>query len=380
MKNLDLIQAARNEILQKMSKAITENNAEDYAQAFNELAESIQESIKCEYEQAVNSADVNVLAQRGVRQLTSEESKYYQSVIDAMRSSNPKQALTDLDVTLPKTTIDSVFEDLTANHPLLDAINFQNTGALVEILVSTSTGVAGWGELAATIDKELAGAFAVIELGQKKLSAFVPIAKAMLDLGPVWLDKYVRELLGEALATELEATIVDGDGNGKPLGMTRKLTGAVDGAYPQKTAVAITDLSPATFGTILDTVSQGPNGKRRPVPELLMVVNPSDYYTKVFPATTPRSTDGTYNYDVFPYPVKKIISPAVPTGKAVFGLAKRYFCGLGTSKGGKLEYSDDYKFLEDQRIYLIKLYGNGRALDENAFYLADISGLVVAEA
>jgi len=277
---------------------------------------------------------------------------------------------------LPKTTIDAIFDDLTTNHPLLDAISFQNTGILTEILVSTSTGVAAWGELTATISSELAGAFTMIQLGQMKLSAFIPVAKAMLDIGPAWLDKHVRTLLSEALATQLEAAIVDGDGNNKPLGMTRALTGATDGVYPQKTAVAITSLDPAVFGTLANTISQGPNSKRRAVPEMLMVVNPADYYTKVFPATTPRATDGSYSYDVFPFPVKKIISPAVPAGKAVFGLASRYFFGLGTGKAGKLEYSDEYKFLEDQRVYLIKLYGNGRALDENAFVLADISALV----
>lgn len=375
MKNLDVIQNERTEILQRMSQAITENNSEAYAQAFNDLASSIQEAVKAEYEQAVQSNDTQILAQRGVRQLTSEETKYYQSVIEAMQSSNPKQALTDVDKVLPKTTIDAIFEDLTANHPLLDAIDFQNTGALVEILISTSSGVAGWGDLTATINNELAGAFAVIPLGQKKLSAFIPVAKSMLDLGPAWMDRYVRTLLVEALETELEAAIVDGDGNGKPLGMTRKLSGATDGVYPRKAASAITDLSPTTYGTILNTVSQGPNSKRRAVPELLMVVNPADYYTKVFPATTPRTADGGFNSGVFPYPTRVIPSPAVPSGKAVFGLGKRYFFGLGTSKGGKLEYSDEYKFLEDQRVYLIKLYGNGRALDENAFVLCDISGL-----
>lgn len=376
MRNLDLMQKERTEILQRMSQAITENNSEAYVQAFNDLAASIQEAVRAEYEQAIQSNDASILAQRGVRQLTSEETQYYQAVIEAMKSNNPKQALSEVDKVLPKTTIDAVFEDLTANHPLLDAINFQNTGALVEIIISTSSGVAGWGDLTATINKELAGSFAIIELGQKKLSAFIPVAKAMLDLGPSWMDKYVRTLLAEALATELEAAIVDGDGNGKPIGMTRKLSGAVDGVYPRKTDTAITDLSPATFGTILNTVSQGPNGKRRAVPELLMVVNPSDYYTKVFPATTPRTTDGGYNTGVFPYPTKVVVSPAVPSGKAVFGLAKRYFFGLGTAKGGKLEYSDEYRFLEDQRVYLIKLYGNGRALDENAFVYVDISNLV----
>ena len=214
MRNLDLMQKERTEILQRMSQAITENNSEAYVQAFNDLAESIQEAVRAEYEQAIQSNDASILAQRGVRQLTSEETQYYQAVIEAMKSNNPKQALSDVDKVLPKTTIDAVFEDLTTNHPLLDAINFQNTGALAEIIISTSSGVAGWGNLTATISNELVGSFAVIELGQKKLSAFIPVAKAMLDLGPAWMDKYVRTLLAEALATELEAAIVDGDGDG----------------------------------------------------------------------------------------------------------------------------------------------------------------------
>jgi len=376
MKNLDILQAERTAILQKFSDAIKADDSADFVAAFTELAASIEESVKAEAATFTQGADVAILAARGVRQLTSEETKFWQSAITGMKSSDPKQAFTGTDNILPKTTIDAIFADLVAEHPLLDAIAFENTGALTEILVSTTSGVAAWGELTATIASELAGAFAVIDLGLKKLSAFIPVSKAMLDLGPIWLDKYARGLLSEALATELEAAIVDGDGKAGPLGMTRALTGATDGVYPRKTQVTVTDLGPATFGDLANTISQGPNSKRRAVPEILMVVNPADYYTKVFPAVTPRAADGTYNYDVFPYPVKKVISPAVPAGGAVFGLAKRYFFGLGTSKGGKLEFSDEYKFLEDQRIYLVKLYGNGKPLDANAFVYADISGLV----
>lgn len=376
MKNKDLLQAEKAAILQKFSDAIKADDSEAFVQAFTELSESIQQSVMDEARGMVQAADTAVLASRGVRQLTSEENQYYQRIIDAMKSSDPKQAITLIDDVLPKTTIDAIFDDLTTNHPLLDAITFQNTGMLTEILVSTSSGVAAWGDLTATISSELAGAFSVIELGKQKLSAFVPIAKATLDLGPTWLDSYVRTILAEALAAQLEAAIVDGDGKGKPLGMTRALTGAVDGVYPLKTAVTVTNLGPKTFGDLANTISQGPNSKRRPVPEMLMVVNPADYYTKVFPATTPRTTDGSYTYGVFPYPVKVVVSPAVPANSAVFGLASRYFFGLGSQKGGKLEYSDEYKFLEDQRIYLIKMYGNGRALDANAFVLADITNLV----
>lgn len=378
MKNLDLLKQQKTETMNKLNQAIKDGNNEAFAQAFNEFAESLQEAIISDAQELFQTHDSGILAQRGIRQLTSEEKTYYQKVIDCMKekAANPKQAVTMIDDVLPKTIIDAIFEDITAEHPLLETINFQNTASLIDILVSTTSGVAGWGELASTIDDELAGTFAVIKLAEKKLSAFIPVANAMLELGPVWLDKYVRTLLSEALATELEAAIVNGDGKGKPIGMTRKLTGAVDGVYPLKNAITVTKLDPETFGGILNTISQGPNNKRRAVPRLLMVVNPADYFTKVFSATTPRTTNGQYAHDALPYPTDIIVSAAAPTGKAIFGLAKRYFFGLGTAKGGKLEYSDEYKFLEDQRIYRIKLYGDGRALDENAFVLADISGLV----
>jgi hypothetical protein len=150
--------------------------------------------------------------------------------------------------------------------------------------------------------------------------------------------------------------------------------------YPEKTAVAITDFEVKTYSGILGTLSQAPNGKTRPIDTVLLVVNPTDYFTKVFPATTIRAADGTYAHNVFPYPTNLIQSAAVPSGSAIFGLANRYFMGIGAgTNGGKIEFSDDFKFLDDERVYLAKLYGNGRALDDNAFVLADISGVTAAE-
>jgi hypothetical protein len=208
------------------------------------------------------------------------------------------------------------------------------------------------------------------------MTAYLLVAKSMLDLGPQWVDRYARALLVEANAAGLEEAVVDGNGKTGPLGMSRALTGAVDGVYPHKAALAITNLGQSTFGTILNTLSLGPNGKHRAITEILMSVNPSDYFTKVFPATTVRNADGGFNHDVFPFPVKVCQSAAQPEGFITFGIAKRYFAGLGTSKGGKIEYDDSVKFFEDQRAYSVKLYGDGKPLDDNAFVYADISGLV----
>ncbi|HCC00549.1 MAG TPA: phage major capsid protein [Ruminococcaceae bacterium] len=380
MQNLDAFEKDRNDILTKIGKSATDGDPEKFEQAFKELAEYTEKRVLNEAHELFKKSDANILAQRGKRPLTSEEFTYWQKAIvqarDDISSGRPKNAVVLIDETLPLTTIDSIFEDISTNHPLLDAVNFQNTTVLTRFLTAKSSGVAGWGELGSKISDELAGEFQSVDLSQKKLTAFIPVSKDMLDLGPTWLDQFVRTVLSEALAAELEATIVNGDGNGKPVGMSRKLTGVVDGVYPQKDARAITAFDTVTYGALLSDLSKTDNGNRRAITSVLLVVNPEDYFTKIFPSVTPRTIDGTFNYNVFPFPTTVVQSAGIPVGQAVIGLGDRYFMGLGTGKGGKIEYSDEYKFLENLRVYTIKLYGNGRALDENAFILLDISGLV----
>ena len=104
-------------------------------------------------------------------------------------------------------------------------------------------------------------------------------------------------------------------------------------------------------------------------------MNPTDYLTKIMPATTVRRTDGGYNNDVLPVPTQIIQSSRVAEGEAIIGLGKRYLMVAGTGKSGKIEYSDEYHFLEDERVYLTKFYGHGQPKDNNSFILADITNL-----
>lgn len=375
MKNLDAKNQKYLDFAAAMAAAAVGDDKEAFQQAVADFGLYIQERVMQDARELADVHDATILAARGVRQLTAEETKYYQALAEAMKSPNPQMALTELDVVLPETVIDKVFEDLKANHPLLDSINFTDTSILTKWIMSESTGEAGWDDLNTGITKELGGSFKKVELTLKKLSAYFPVHQDMLALGPVWLDRFVRTVLVEALAVQLEAAIVDGDGKNKPIGMTRKLSGATDDVYPRKTPIKITRLDPVTIGGVLDTISQGSKGKDRAVPELLMIVHPRDYYPRVFPATTVRCTDGSYNKDTLPYPAKIVVSAAVPKGHAVFGLASKYFMGMGSGKDGKIEHSDEFKFLDDVRVYKTKLYGNGRAEDENAFVYADISEL-----
>src|SRR5690606_20158603 len=137
----------------------------------------------------------------------------------------------------------------------------------------------------------------------------------------------------------------------------------------------VTDFGPESFGQLVAELSKNRNGLNRKITEVLLVVNPVDYFTKVMPATTYLTPDGRYVKDVFPFPTRVVQSAYVDEGEAILGIGKRYFAALGTSKGGRVEYSDDYKFLEDERIYAIRLYGDGRPKDNTSFMVLDISEL-----
>ena len=270
-------------------------------------------------------------------------------------------------------------EDMKAAYPLLQLIDFTNTGAAIKwVLNAQGAQSATWSPLNSEITKDLAGAVQVIDLTQKKLSAYMFATQDMLELGPQWVDRYVRAVLADALACGLETGMVDGSGVNEPIGMTRAFTGAFDptNGYARKTALTVTTLDPTAYGQLLSTLAvDGYTGKQRAVARALLVVNPVDYFTKIMPATTLLTPSGQYVSGVLPFPTDIVQSVGVPSGHAVLGIAKKYFMGVGTGKGGKLEYSDEYKFLEDLRTYKIKFYGMGRPYDINAFLYLDISGL-----
>lgn len=379
MKNKDLVLKQKNDISARINAAVKSGDEAAFNAAFTEFTDLLQESVMAEAQGLIQAADNNILVGRGVRALTSQEKTYYEKVIGAMRSNDPKQALTLIDETLPKTVIDAIFEDVIEAHPLLGAINFQNTGILTEILISTTDGrhLAMWGQLCSDIAKEISAGTSHINLEHNKLSAFIPICKAMLEIGPEWIDRYVRGILAEAIANGLEKAIIVGTGVNEPVGMTKDPNGVFHPVigYPDLAPVVVTTITPATYGAIVAALSVGPNGLYRNVTEVLLVVNPVDYFTKLIPAVTVRAADGTY-VERFPFPTRVIQSAYVPANKAVIGIAKRYFFGLGSGKGGKIEYSDQYHFVEDERYYITKLYGDGKPLDSTSFKVLDITNLV----
>lgn len=378
MINLDTLKEQKEDILASLSVAIKNGDDKAMENALDKYGNLISDTIMNEVKSTTESVDSQILSTRGVRMLTSDEKEYYDSVIAAGKSSDPKMALTNADKTMPITIIESVLGEIPQQHPLLNFISFQDTTGITRMLVNEQGDqTAKWGDLNTAIDKELQGAFKLFDVSLKKLTAWIPVSNDMLDLGATWLDRYVREILAEALWVGMETGIVTGDGLNCPIGMCKDVSdkaSVVGGKYPDQSTIALKEMSPEAIGTIAAQLTKTEAGNNRPLDNLIFVVNPKTYLTKVMPATT-NFVQGKWVNDVMPIPCTIIQSCAVPDDRAIFGLGKRYFMGLGMAKGGKLEFDDSFKFLDDARTYKIKTYGNGKPLDSNAFRYLDISKL-----
>lgn len=376
----------QNDYRQEMVAAIKSGNEEEQVKAFASMTSAIAEKVKADFMELQDTNDAAVLAQRGYRQLTTKEKKFYEKFIKAAKSVNPKQEFTAIigsdneEDLMPTTIIQDVYKDLQEEYPLLKAIRFQNVGYITKwILNDHATQLAVWGQITDEITKEINSAFRVIDIDQNKLSAYAMIEIGMLDLGPTFLDGYIRACLKEALLGAMEVAIVAGTGVHQPVGLIRDIHEGVsysstDG-YPAKTAQAVTDFSPATYGELVAQMAKTEKGKKRRFSKVGMIVNQTDYLTKVMPATTVLNANGSYVNNLFPFPTTVYISNAVDEGKAVLFLEHEYFMGVGGAKNGVIEYSDEYKWLEDMRVFKVKQYGTGRATDNTCALYLDISKL-----
>lgn len=368
------------EAVAALQAAMSSGDETAVTQAWQQFHDSVVESVRQDYLMA--NGDENILAQRGFRQLTQKETAYYNKLIEAGKASNPKQAMTNLiDIdAMPETVLEDVYKDLTEEHPLLAKINFQNVKYLTKWILNDHTAQsAAWGEINSEITKEIESSFKVVEITQCKLTAFTVIEKDMLDLGPVFLDNYIRTFLKEALYCALEQGIVTGTGLKMPIGLNRDIHKGVqfstETGYPEKEAVKITSFMPAEYGAVLAKLATAESGRMRKFDEVTLVCNQVDFLTKVMPATTALTATGGFATNLFPFPTEVVRSNELATGKAILFLPEEYFMGVGTTKDGVIEYSDEFKFLEDKRTFKIKMHAMGKAFDNTVAVVLDISEL-----
>lgn len=384
MMNKDFTKSAMSEAAAEMQKAMSEGNEENIRAAWEGFQLAVKNAVKAEIDaESADTNDAQVMAGRGVRQLTNEERTYWNKVIAASKSRDYKNAIDNIDVSFPETIIEDVYREISDKHPLLSAVNYQNVSVLTKWILSDHTNNAAvWGEINGQITEEIEGALKKIDLQLCKLSAFAVVPMDMLELGAEFIDRYIRTLLVESISIGLEYGIVKGTGHNEPIGLIRDIHEGVSVSstegYPKKEAIAVTSFDPATYGALCAQLAVSEKGNPRTVPTVTLIVNQYDYFTKIMPATTVLTGSGTYVNNIFPHPTEVIVSNALSNGEAILCLLSEYFLGIGGNKNGVLSYSDEFKFLEDARTYKIKLHGNGRAYDDTCALLLDISGLTPA--
>lgn len=350
-------------ILENDDLKVALESGENIDVALSAFADNIQTQVLAEARTYAD--DKAVLANRSGMELTSEERKYFMAVIDA------GDGFSAVDQLVPATVINRVFDNLVADRPLLRAIDMVNVGLATEWIFSVGVNPAFWGTLCANIQELQDKGFRRVDINQMKLSAFMPVCKAFLELNsPEWLARYVVTVLTEAIQMALELAIVDGTGQNQPVGMRRSINNVTTGVHNVTTAKEIAQLDPATSGEIMAalskiTIEDGVVIERNLNPaDVALVVNPQTYWKRIFPMYTTQTLNGAYVQNL-PLPFNLIQSTAVPEDELVIGVARDYFFGLGM--GTRITSSDEYHFVEDERIYLAKMYGNGQPKFDGAF-------------
>ena len=381
MLNNDLINQESQKFMQKMMNALQDNDAEQAAAALQEMQNSICQMIEQEFEQYKGIGDMDVLQERGLRKLTSEETEWYQKFIGAVKAGT-KQEITNLTTAMPVTIIDRVISDMKKRHELLNAINIRDAAGaqkLVMNAVQMASKLGGWGKVTGAIADELQGEIDIIDVTVSKYTAFFIIPKDFVKFNftfaPMWVDQYIRIILSESIAFGLEKTIVSGDGKDQFIGMMMNISTATEGKYAKKTPVAIKNFG-EDYLEVIAGLAKDRNDDDREVPEVLLVVNPQDNIKKI------RRIQNTVIYGTgvidlinLAYPTKVVKSSMMPEGKATVGIAENYFAAINGGTSGIIEFDDSNQFLEDNRVYTTRVYGNGRPIDNTSFAYLDISGV-----
>jgi hypothetical protein len=364
------------------AKATQEGNAEEQSIALNSMLEALAQDVQGDIMNQVNTqmADSAIMQARGANVLTSEETKFFNAVIEDGGFKDTE--------TLPKTTQERIFDDLVQDHPFLQQIGLQNLGAVTEFIYGDPEGAAVWGPLFGDIQGQLNATFRKEKIDQLKLTAFIPLANDMLKLGPVWVERYVRTMIKEAMAAGLERGFIAGTGNNEPIGLLKDLKGSVvDGVYPDKASAATLTFEPGrtTINELRDVVkllakklnADGTDADRpkKVAGKVVMVTNPFDTFDIQANATV-QNANGAYVTNL-PFNPTMTESVFVPQGKVVFFVKGEYIAAMGGTE--PIKKFDQTLAMEDATLYIAKQFATGKPKDNYAAQVYDLNLDLVTE-
>ncbi len=356
------------------TKLLKDENAtqEQLQNAVDEMFVALQEDLteKITADARNNSMDTQVLVSRGSHVLTSKETAFYNQVVEDGGFND--------ETVFPETVQERVFEGLVKERPLLQAIGLQDLGAVTKFIFSDPTLAYAWKEIFGDITGQVNTAFRDEKITQLKLTSFGAIPNDMLELGPVWVDRYMVTLLIESLAAGLEYGLVNGRGSAQdePIGLMKDVD-SDSGAVTDKESSGTLTFAPSERGEVvvgelygvLANLSKDADDKHRKVlNKIVMVVNPIDLLA-VNARHTIQNDSGVFVTNL-PYNLKVVESEEIPVGKALFFVQGEYIAAI--AGGYKLKKFDQTLAIEDATLYTIKRFANGRPKDNKAALVYDL--------
>lgn len=351
---------------------------EQIENAWNDMQDALLASLSEQVSKAVNeeAADRAVLASRGQNVLTSEETKFFNAVVQS-------DGFTD-DIILPETTVDRIFEDLKSAHPLLEELNLKNAGLITRIIKSDKTGAAVWGKVFGEIKGQLNAAFSEETVTQSKLTAFVVLPKDLDKFGPKWVEAYIRGQIAETFAVALEDGFINGRGPVKdePIGLVRDLVAPVDqtNGHAKKAVTgtltfANSEITVKELSQVMKHLSTKTNGKAVSIGgRVVLVVNPVDAWD-IKALYTFLNANGVY-VTVLPFNLRIVESEFQTQGELLAFVNNRY--DAYTAGAVEINKFTETLALEDCNLFTAKQFAFGKAEDNKAaaIYTLDLANVI----
>ena len=342
-------------------------NAEDKSAAIVEVINEIQEQNNNEIIEQLMKEQENAIADKeyekklGLRTLSKEEKDFYSQI-----KLGAKQSVTfDQNDAFPTSIIDRTIADLQTKSEIMKLIKF--TPADVKKWITGSyTGSATWKGLSKELVGELEATIGSLNIELGELTAYLVIPKAITDLSLPFIDKFFRTVLQEAMIQGIEEGYLIGDGNEAPIGIYKQIDKSTDGVHTDKTVnTDVTNFSPKGLAKAKNYLSK--DGKRV-LTELVILCNPADEANFVDPALYDATGNNVSSFKN----IRVVPSVKNPQGKAAIAIPNTYTMGFGGIKETKY---DQTLALKDADLFVSKLYGNGRADDDNTAYVFDVTKL-----
>ena len=195
MKIEDLSQEVKDKVKQLLEDAPADQKADAIMQSIEMIQEATHAEligqVVAEAERA--SHDAEYKKQLGLRNLSQEEKKFYESFKDIRQSITANQ----IDI-IPTEIIDRTLDDVKKASPILKLVNMAPAN-VKKWIVASHSGAASWHGLTEAISGELSAEISALNIELHTLSAYLVIPKAIRELSLEFVDRYFMAILSEAM-------------------------------------------------------------------------------------------------------------------------------------------------------------------------------------